>query len=72
METQDFKQKSQDGNRHLLPVVGRTRKFLLAYPLASKDAVGVSRKRLEFLLTFGVTLSIRSELTVHSVKHLCR
>jgi len=76
MDIQDLKQESQDGNRYLLVVVDRASKFLFAYPLPSKDAVGVSRKLLELLLTFGVPLSIRSdaggEFTAQVVKHLCQ
>ena len=76
MDIQDLKQESQDGNRYLLVVVDRASKFLFAYPLPSKDAVGVSRKLLELLLTFGVPLSIRSdaggEFTAQMVKHFCQ
>lgn len=76
MDIQDPKQESQGGNRYLLVVVDRARKFLFAYPLPSKDAVGVSRKLLELLLTFGVPLSIRSDVggkfTAQVVKHLCQ
>ena len=61
MDIQDLKQESQDGNRYLLVVVDRASKFLFAYPLPSKDAVGVSRKLLELLLTFGVPLSVRGD-----------
>lgn len=76
MDIQDLKQESQDGNRYLLVVVDRASKFLFAYPLPSKDAVGVSRKLLEVILTFGVPLSIRSdaggEFTAQVVKNLCQ
>ena len=61
MDIQDLKQESQDGNRYLSVVVDRASEFLFAYPLPSKDAVGVSRKLLQLLLTFGVPLSIRSD-----------
>ena len=69
-------QESQDGNRYLLVVVDTASKFLFAYPLPSKDTVGVSRKLLELLLTFGVPLSIQSdaggEFSAQVVKHLCQ
>ena len=61
MDIQDLKQESRDGLRYLLVVVDRAGKFLFAYSLPLKDAVGVSRKLLELLLTFGVPLSIRSD-----------
>ena len=76
MDTQDLKQKSQDGNRYLLVVVDRASKFLFADPLPSKNAVGVSRELLELLLTFGAPLSIRSDargkFTAQAVKHVCQ
>ena len=57
-------------------MVDRASKVLFAYPLPSKDAVWVSRKLLNLLLTFGVPLSIRSdarrEFTAQIVKHLCQ
>ena len=76
LDIQDLKQESQDGNRYLLVVADRASKFVFAYPLSSKDAVGVSRKLLEVLLTFVVPLWIRSdargEFTVQVVEHLCQ
>lgn len=61
MDTQDMKRESNSGDRYLLVVANRARKFLFASPLASKEAVGVARKLLELLLTIGVPLSIRSD-----------
>ena len=70
---QDFKQKSQEGNRYLLVVVDRASIFLLTYPLPSKNAVEVSRKVMAVLLTFGMPPSTRSiaggEFTAQVVKH---
>ena len=43
MAVQDFHQVSSNGNRYLLVVVDRASEFLLAYLLASKGAVEVSR-----------------------------
>ena len=75
MDLQDMKQVSSAGNRYLLIVVDRASRFLFAYPLESKDSVGVARKFLELILTFGVPLSIRSdaggEFTAKVVAHLC-
>ena len=60
----------------MLVVVDRASRFVFAYPLESKDSVGVARKLLELLLTFGVPLSIRSdaggEFTAKVVAHLCQ
>ena len=74
MDIPDLKQDSQDRNRYLLIVVDGASKFLFPYPLPSKDAVGVSRKRLELFLTFEVPLSIRKdaggEFIAQKVKYL--
>ena len=76
MDLQDMKQVSSAGNRYLLVVVDRASRFVFAYPLESKDSVGVARKLMELLLTFGVPLSIRSdaggEFTAKVVAHLCQ
>ena len=73
MDIQDLKHESQDGNRYLLVVVDRASKFLLTYPLPSKNAVEVSRKVMAVLLTFGMPPSTRSiaggEFTAQVVKH---
>ena len=42
MEIQDLKQESQAGFRYMLVIVDRASKFLFAYPLPSKEAVGAS------------------------------
>ena len=76
MDLQDMKQVSSAGNRYMLVVVDRVRRLVFAYPLESKDSVGVARKLLELLLAFGVPLSIRSdaggEFTAKVVAHLCQ
>lgn len=55
--------------------VDRTSMFLFAHPLPSKAAGGVANKLLGLMLTFSVTLSIRSdggwEFVADVVKHLC-
>ena len=65
----------QRGNRYML-VVDRASRFVFAYPLESKDSVGVARKLLELLLPFGVPLPIKSdawgEFTAKVVAHLCQ
>ena len=42
VEIQDLKQESQAGFRYMLVMVDRASKFLFAYPLPSKGAVGAS------------------------------
>lgn len=61
MDLLDMKVNSKSGNRYLLLVVDRASKFVLAYPLPSKEALGVSHKLVQLLLTFGLPLSIRSD-----------
>ena len=76
IDIQDMKVTSASNNRYLLVVVDRATKFLLAYPLPTKEALGVSRKLLELLLLFGLPLSIRcdpgSEFIAEVMRHLCR
>ena len=76
MDLQGMKKVSSAGNRYLLVVVDRASRFLFAYPLGSKDSVGVVRKLLELMLTFGVPMSVRSdaggEFTAKVVAHLCQ
>ena len=76
MDLQDMKHVSSAGNRYMLVVVDGASRFLFAYPLESKDFVGVARKLLELLLTFRVPTSIRSdageEFTAKVAAHLCQ
>ena len=76
MDLHDMKQVSSAENRYILLVVDRANRFVFAYALQSKDSVGVARKLLELLLTFGVPLSIRSdggrEFAAKLVAHLCQ
>ena len=57
-------------------MVDRASKFLTAFPLPTKEAVGVSRKLLGLLRTFGLLLSIRcdpgGEFAADVMQHLCR
>ena len=55
MDLQDMKQVPSASNRHMLIVVHRASRSVFAF----KYLVGVARKLLELLLTFGVPLSIR-------------
>ena len=71
-----MKATSDKGNRYMLVVGDRASKVLTAFPLPTKEAVGVSRKLLELLLIVGLPLSIRcdpgGEFTVEVMQHLCR
>ena len=44
MHLQDMKQVSSAGNRCMLILVDRASTLVFAYPLESKDSVGVARK----------------------------
>lgn len=76
MDIQDLHQLSSAGNRYLLVVVDKATKFLFGFPLPSKEAVEVSRKLMELILTFGVPVRIQSdaggEFTAKVVEHLCK
>ena len=76
IDIQDMKVTSDKNNRYLLVVVDRASKFLAAFPLPSKEAIGVSRKLLDLILMFGLPLSIRcdpgGEFTAEVMQHLCR
>ena len=76
MDLQDMKQVSSAGNTYMLVVVDRASRSVFAYPLESKDSVGVARKLLELFLTFGVPLSIRGdaggEFAAKVVAYLCQ
>ena len=45
MDLQDMKQVSSADNRYMLVVVDRASRFEFAYPLESKDSVGVARSQ---------------------------
>ena len=76
MDNYDMGARSEAGNKHLLAIVDRASKFLFAHPLPNKTAQNLVKKLLEFLLTFGVTLSLRSdpgtEFNAEVVHHLCK
>ena len=75
--------RSEAGNKYLLVVVDRASKLLFSYLLPNKTVENVAKKLLELLLTFGITLSLRSdpgtefttagtEFTTDVVQHLCK
>ena len=76
MDLQEMRMPSETGNHILLLVVDRATRFPFAFPLPSKEAIGVARNLLQLCLTFGVPVSIRSdggsEFTAAVVQHLCR
>ena len=57
-------------------VVDLAAKFLTAFPLLTKEAIGVSRKLLGLLFTFGLPLSIRcdpeGEFMADVMQRICR
>lgn len=57
MDIQDMKEESPGRNRYLLVVD----KCLCVYLLPAKEALGVARKLLNLVLTFGVPLPIRRD-----------
>ena len=76
VDIQDMGVKSDAGNKVLLATVDKASKFLFAFPLAMKEAIGVARKLLEVMLTFGLPLYVRSnpgsEFTAEVMQHLCK
>lgn len=76
IDIQDMKVTSKEGNRYVLVIVDRASKFLVAYALPSKEALGVSQKLFQLLLMFGLPMSIRcdagGEFTAAVTQHLFR
>ena len=76
VDIQDMGVKSDAGNKVLLVAFDKASKFLFAFPLPTKEAVGVARKLLEVMLTFGLPLYVRSdpgsEFTAEVMQHLCK
>ena len=68
--------KSDVGNKVLLVAVDKASKFLFAFPLPTKEALGVARTLLEGMLTLGLPLYVRSdpgsEFTAEVIRHLCK
>ena len=76
IDIHDMGAKSEAGNKCLLVILRRARKFLFVYPPPNKTTENVSKKLFELLLTFGIPLSLRSnprtEFTADIVQHLCK
>ena len=76
VDIQDMAVKSDAGNKVLLVAVDKASKFSLAFQLPTKVALGVARKLLEVMHTFGLPLNFRSdpgsEFTVEVMQHLCK
>ena len=76
MDTQDIGQRTEAGNRYLLTVVHKASKFLFAFPLPTKETLGVARALLDLIFTFGLPVLLRSypgtEFTTELVGHLCQ
>ena len=76
VDLQRIPNTSEAGNEYLLLVVDKASRFLFAYPLPSKEALGVARLLLDLCLTFGVPSFIRAdgggEFTAPVMEHLCR
>ena len=74
-DMQDMGVKSDAGNKALLVAVDKASKFLFAFPLPTKVAIGVSRKLLEVMLPLALPLYVRSdpgsEFTAEVMQHLC-
>ena len=68
--------KSDARNKVLLVAVDKASKFLFAFLLPTKKTLGVARKLLEMMLTFGLPLYVRSdpgsEFTAEVTQHLCK
>ena len=73
VDIQDMGVKSDAGNKVLLVAVDKASKLLFAFPLPTKEPLGVARKLLEVMLTFELPLYVRidpgSEFTVKVMQH---
>ena len=63
MDIHDMGARSEAGNKHLLVIVDRASKFLLAYLLPNKTVENVAKKLLELLLT--ISLYLRPRHGIH-------
>lgn len=74
MDVQDMSRPSVGGNKVLLLIVDRSFLFPFAFPLPTKEAVGVVHRVMSLCLTFGVPkLGTFVEFTAEVMKHLlCR
>ena len=53
--------RSEAGNKYLLVIVNRASKLTFAYPLPNKTADNMVKPLLKLLLTFGISLPLRSD-----------
>ena len=76
VDIQDMGVKSDAGNKVLLVAADKASKFLFAFPLPTKEAIGVARKLLEVMLNFRLPLYVRSDpgskFTAEVMQHLCK
>ena len=76
VDIQDMGVKSDAGNKVVLVAVDKASKFLFAFPLPTKEAIGAARKLLKLILTFGLPLYVRSdpgsEFKAEVMQHLCK
>ena len=76
VDSQDMGVKSDADNKLLLVAVDKAGKSLFAFPLHTKEAIGVAGKLLEVMLTSGLPLYVRShpgpEFTAAVMQHLCK
>ena len=70
------RQQSATGSKVLLVAIDKASKFLIAFPLTTKEAIGVARKLLDVMPTFGLPLYVRSEprseFTAEVMQYLCK
>lgn len=68
--------KSDAGNKGAVVAANNLRNFLFAFPLPTKEAVGVAKKLLDVMSNFGLPLCIcsdpGSEFMAEVMKHLCK
>ena len=76
IDVQDMGVKSDSGNKVLPLPVDKASKFLFAFPFPTKEALGVARKLLAVMFTFGLPLYVRSdpgsEFRAEVMQHLCK
>ena len=61
IDIQDMGATPKAGDKYLLVVVDRASKFLFAHSIPNKTAENVAKTLLEFLLIFGIPLSLRND-----------
>ena len=61
MEISDMGQWTETRNQYLLVKADKASKFLVKFPLLTKEAIGVAKAVLDVLLTFGLPVSLHSD-----------